>query len=140
MIRELDHDEARSVLESGGDTRLGCLVDGEPYVVPMSYVLEGDYAYLHSLPGAKIDAMRRHPRVCLQVQIRESEYRWRSVQVFGAYEEIDDLEERKHAFRLLFERFPRLTPADSVRRYGHVEEPTIAFRIRIDRIVGVGEG
>jgi nitroimidazol reductase NimA-like FMN-containing flavoprotein (pyridoxamine 5'-phosphate oxidase superfamily) len=140
MIESLSHDEALMILESGCEARLGCIADGEPYVVPVYYVLEGDYAYLHSLPGKKIDAMRELPRVCLQVQVVKSEHRWRSVQAFGTYEEIDDEGERERVFEMLFQHFPRLTPADAVRRYGHLTEPSIAFRICIDRIVGVGEG
>jgi nitroimidazol reductase NimA-like FMN-containing flavoprotein (pyridoxamine 5'-phosphate oxidase superfamily) len=140
MIEQLSPDEARTILESGGDARLGCIVDDEPYVVPVHYVLEGDSAYLHSLPGRKIEGMRELPRVCLQVQAVKGEYHWRSVQAFGFYEEIEDEAERERVITLLFDRFPRLTPADAVRRRGHLGPPPIVFRIRIDRVVGVGEG
>lgn len=140
MIEQLTRDEAIAILAAGGDARLGCIVDDEPYVVPVHYVLEGECAYLHSLPGRKIDGMRELPRVCLQVQRVKGEYHWRSVQAFGFYEEIDDAEEEERMLGLLFARFPRLTPADAVRRHGHSGSPPIVFRIRVDRVVGVGEG
>jgi nitroimidazol reductase NimA-like FMN-containing flavoprotein (pyridoxamine 5'-phosphate oxidase superfamily) len=140
MIEQLSHDEAMTILEAGGDARLGCIVDDEPYVVPVHYVLEGECAYLHSLPGRKIEGMRELPRVCLQIQEVRGEYRWRSVQAFGLYEEIEDEEERERVIDLLFAKFPRLTPADAVRRHGHGWPTPIVFRIRIDRVVGMGEG
>ena len=140
MIDQLSHDEAMGILEASGDAHLGCIVDDEPYVVPMYYVLEGEFAYLHSLPGRKVEGMRGLPRVCLQVQTVKGEYHWRSVQAFGNFEEIDDEVERMRVLGLLFERFPRLTPADAVRRHGHLGAPPIVFRIRIDRVVGIGEG
>lgn len=140
MIDQLSHEETIAILEASGDAHLGCIVDGEPYVIPVHYVLQGDAAYLHSLPGMKIDGMRVSPRVCLQVQVLKGEYHWRSVQAFGTYEEIDDEEERTRVLTLLFERFPRLTPADAVRRHGIIGPPSIVFRIRFDRVVGVGEG
>jgi len=140
MIYQLDTAQAMALLETCGDARLACIVDDEPYVVPVHYVLEGTCAYLHSLPGRKIDGMRRLPRVCLQVQEVTSEYRWRSVQAFGVYEEIAEPAEQAHAVDLLFARYPRLTPADAIRHFGTGGPAPILFRIRIDRVVGVGEG
>jgi uncharacterized protein len=140
MIEQLSREDAWAILEAGGDARLGCIVDDEPYVVPVYFVMEGESAYLHSLPGRKIEGMREIPRVCLQVQEMKSEYHWRSVQAFGFYEEIDDPAEQERVIGLLFERFPRLTPADAVRRHGRMGPPPIIFRIKIDRVVGVGEG
>jgi nitroimidazol reductase NimA-like FMN-containing flavoprotein (pyridoxamine 5'-phosphate oxidase superfamily) len=140
LIEQLSRTEAMALLEAGGDARLGCIVDDEPYVVPIYYVLDGGGAYFHSLPGRKVDGMREMRRVCLQVQEVRSEYRWRSVQAFGDFEEIDDEAEKCRVLELLFARFPRLTPADAVRPDGHVGAPAIVCRVRIDRVVGVGEG
>jgi nitroimidazol reductase NimA-like FMN-containing flavoprotein (pyridoxamine 5'-phosphate oxidase superfamily) len=140
MIYQLSREEARALLEAETYAHLGCVVDDEPYVVPIHYVFSDHFAYGHSLPGRKLDAMREWPRVCLQVERIQSEYRWQSVQAFGRFEEIAGEAERERVFEMLFARFPRLTPADAVRRIGHIDEPSIAFRIRVDRIVGVGEG
>lgn len=48
MLNEI---EARKVLQSARVARLGCIVNGEPYVVPISCHLEDDCLYSHSLPG-----------------------------------------------------------------------------------------
>jgi nitroimidazol reductase NimA-like FMN-containing flavoprotein (pyridoxamine 5'-phosphate oxidase superfamily) len=140
MIVELTTEDALAVLRRGRTASLGCLVDGWPYVVPVNYTFDGAFVYLHSLPGRKIDGIRVNPRVCLQVSEIQSEHHWRSVQVFGPCRQIADPEQAERIFSLLFTRFPRLTPADSVRRFGHLEHATMALEIGIDRVVGVGEG
>lgn len=140
MIYKLRRTEAEAVFMAGRIAHLGCIVDDEPYVVPVRYVAEDGVAYLQSLPGRKIDAMRECSQVCLQVEEIDSEYHWRSVQVFGKFEEVENADEREWVFSLIWSRFPHLTPADPVRRYGHSDGSTIAFRVRVDRIVGIGEG
>src|SRR5215470_8480684 len=88
MIRTLTNQEARRLLQSAPVARLGCIVNGEPYVVPLNCHLEGDYLYSHSLAGQKIAALRENPNACVQVDEIESELRWRSAIAFGKYEEI----------------------------------------------------
>ena len=44
MIDELSHHEAMTILEAGGNARLDCIVDGEPYVAPGHYALVGESA------------------------------------------------------------------------------------------------
>lgn len=140
MIYELGAEEARTLLARETFAHLGCVVEGFPYVVPLHYVVDGGFAYAHSGEGRKLEGMRAYPWVCLQVERVDSEYHWRSVQAFGTFEEIDDETERERVFSMLFARFPRLTPADSVRRTGHLDATPIAFRVRLERVVGVGEG
>ena len=43
--------------------RLGCIADGSPYVVPITYYFDGKDIYSHATPGKKIEAMRVNPRV-----------------------------------------------------------------------------
>jgi nitroimidazol reductase NimA-like FMN-containing flavoprotein (pyridoxamine 5'-phosphate oxidase superfamily) len=140
MIYSLSAEDARNVLDNGVTGRLGCIVDDEPYVVPVNVIVDGDFVYFRSLPGRKVDGMRESPRVCLQFDEIESEYRWRSVQVFGDAEVLEDPAELDRVFEMFFARFPHLTPADAVRRFGESGGPDLAIRIRINRITGVGEG
>ena len=139
MIHTLDPERTRELLENGRFGHLGCIVDDAPYVVPVNYAYDEGDIYLHSLPGRKIDAMRERSRVCLQVEELHGEYRWSSVQAFGDFEELQVEDDISRAEHLLFHRFPRLTPADAVRRYGRLVAETIYFRIRIDRLVGIAE-
>ena len=46
--------------------RLGCSLDDQPYVVPVSFSYEPDRLYIFSTLGKKVKWMRQNPKVCLQ--------------------------------------------------------------------------
>ena len=47
--------------------RLGLAVDGEPYVVPVSFGFNGEAVFFHTAKqGKKIDMMTANPRICVQ--------------------------------------------------------------------------
>ena len=49
--------------------RLGLAVDGEPYVVPVSFGFDGEAVFFHTAKGGKkIDMMTANPRVCVQFE------------------------------------------------------------------------
>jgi len=49
--------------------RLGLAVDGEPYVVPVSFGFNGESVFFHTAKhGKKIDMMAANPRVCVQFE------------------------------------------------------------------------
>lgn len=54
MINKLNDDEARELLIEGRIGRLGCIDNGEPYVVPVNYICDGQTILVHSLPGRKL--------------------------------------------------------------------------------------
>jgi nitroimidazol reductase NimA-like FMN-containing flavoprotein (pyridoxamine 5'-phosphate oxidase superfamily) len=139
VIRPLTQDETRSLLVEGGVGRLGCIDNGTPYVVPVSYIFHDDNIYSHSLVGRKIRALRRSPRACLQVDQIKDEYHWRSALAFGLYEELTNEQERRWAARRLLARFPHLTPVESVPVHDG-QSSVIVFRVRIEEMSGVGEG
>ena len=139
-MRLLSEDRARALLSERRVGRLGCVDNGEPYVVPINYVFDDGTIYSHSLPGRKIDALRAHPRACLQVDEIEDDFNWRSVLAYGDFEEIRLPDDRRAVLRKLLERFPLLTPVESVMAQDASALDSIAFRIRIDHITGVAEG
>src|SRR4051794_21655377 len=65
LINSLSQNETRALLSDMRTGRLGCVVDGGPYVVPVNYVFHEDSIYVHSLLGRKINALRANPRACL---------------------------------------------------------------------------
>lgn len=138
MITPLSEVEARALLTAGRLGRLGCVYEGGPYVVPINYVVDGEYIYSHSLPGRKLEALRANPRACLQVDEVIHEYLWRSAIAFGTYEEITDPTERDRAVRVLHQRFPGLTPVESVPVHDG-QSSVVIFRIHVREITGVGE-
>ena len=136
-IGKLSDQEAAAVLQGQTTGRLGCIAEGEPYVVPVHYFFDGENVYLHSLPGRKIDALRINGRACLQTDMIHDSYQWRSAIAYGNYEEITDAHLRELTLAELFRRLPHLTPVESKMSSGNNE--VIVFRLRVDRITGVGE-
>jgi nitroimidazol reductase NimA-like FMN-containing flavoprotein (pyridoxamine 5'-phosphate oxidase superfamily) len=140
MITMLNVQEARVVLQSARVGRLGCIVNGEPYIVPINYSFEDDYLYSHSLPGTKIYALRENPRACVQVDEIQSDLHWRSAIAFGKFEEITNPQERSQTLNKLLSRFPMLTPVESTIAADGFASEVIVYRIKIDRVTGVSEG
>lgn len=140
MLSALNEVQARSLLETSNVGRLGCIVERDPYVVPISYIVEGNNIYSHSLPGTKISALRENPRACLQVDNIENALRWTSVLAFGNFEELTDSEERHRVINKILYRFPLLTPVESTIAVDAGTADVVVFRIKIDRLTGVAEG
>lgn len=139
MTRVLSDAEAHEVIKAGKVGRLGCIDNDEPYVVPINYLVDGKTIYSHSLPGKKINAMRAHPRACLQVDHVDDDFHWRSAIAFGNFEEVDRPTERRDVLARLLSRFPRLTPVESLIVQDAGAPDPVVFRIIVDRITGVEE-
>lgn len=139
MTRIMNDAETHALLSAARIGRLGCIFEGEPYVLPLNYLFDDGSIYSHSLPGRKINALRIHPRACLQVDEMTDDLHWRSVIAFGNFEEIDDHLERAHILRKLLKRFPLLTPVESRVVQDAAPPELVVFRIRVDRITGVAE-
>lgn len=137
MVKQLSLSEAEDVLSQGHVGHLGCVTEGGPYVIPVSYVYHENNIYVHSTIGKKIHALRQNPQTCIQVQEVKSGYNWRSAIAFGKYEEITDAEERLWFMRRILTRFPYLTPVEDMTMSGSKE--IIIFRIRVEEITGVSE-
>ncbi len=140
MITKLSQAESYALLRDARLARLGCIADGEPYVVPVNYVFDGECALLHSLPGRKLTALRQSPRVCLLVDQIRDQFHWRSVLAFGTYEEITNGAERARVMNHLLSLFPELTPVETLIAEDAAAPAPIIFRIRVDRVTGVAEG
>ena len=139
MTRILNEGEAWEVLRRGKVGNLACIDQGEPYVVPINYLVDESCVYSHSLPGRKVSAMRLHPRACLQVSQVQDDFHWQSAIAFGSFEEIASETERGLILRKLLEQFPRLTPVESQLVRDGEPAPVIAFCLRVDRVSGVAE-
>ena len=119
---------------------LGCVLEtGEPYVVPVNYLLEDDGIYIHTLPGQKLDALRANGKVCLQVEKIEDSFRWQSVIVFGEFEEIKRTNRTTEILKNFSARFEQLTPVESMVEEKSNRGKLIVFRIAIKRITGITE-
>lgn len=139
MMKMLQESEVRAMFQSARVARLGCIVNGEPYVVPINVQLEDDCLYSHSLPGLKISGLREDPRACVQVDEIESDLHWRSAIAFGKFEEITKPNKRTDILSSLLRKFPLLTPVESAIALDGSSQEVIVFRIKIERLTGVSE-
>lgn len=107
IIRELSRHECNSVVQAGHLARLACCREDRPYVVPITYAFAGNCIYGFSMPGQKIDWMRKNPNVCLQID-EFSDHEWKSVVIYGRYQELAPTgqwhREYVHAWSLLEKR------------------------------------
>jgi nitroimidazol reductase NimA-like FMN-containing flavoprotein (pyridoxamine 5'-phosphate oxidase superfamily) len=88
---EISRDETLELLNSAPVAHLGMVENGEPYVVPMSFVLVGDRILFRTMAGRKLDAIKSNPAVCLEVtDLDEKSGSWVSVIVKGRAEEVFD--------------------------------------------------
>jgi nitroimidazol reductase NimA-like FMN-containing flavoprotein (pyridoxamine 5'-phosphate oxidase superfamily) len=139
VTRILSDAEAFEVIKAGKVGRLGCIDNDEPYVVPINYLVDDGSIYSHSLPGKKIDAMRAHPRTCLQVDHIDDDFHWRSAIAFGKFQEIDRQKDRREILSKLLARFPQLTPVESRIVQDAAAPDSVVFCIVVERVTGVEE-
>lgn len=140
MLGKLDEKQIDRVLSSGTIGRVGVHADGRTYVVPTTYVFDGDSIYCHAAMGLKIRMMRASPEVCFQVDEIDDMASWRSVIAWGRYEELKgDL--AIAAMNLLVSRLSPLTASETAGpagraagRAGNGEE--ISYRINLAERTG----
>jgi nitroimidazol reductase NimA-like FMN-containing flavoprotein (pyridoxamine 5'-phosphate oxidase superfamily) len=104
MFGNLDEEAIEAVLHHQFIGRIGCHVNDLTYVVPVSYVYDGDYVYGHAEEGMKINMMRLNPKVCFEVDMMENMAQWQSVITWGSFEEVTDKNEREEALKKLLNR------------------------------------
>lgn len=140
MIKFLEEKTAWKLLSEQKFGHLGCLLPtGEPYVVPVNYLVQDEKIYIHSLPGQKIDALRENRKTCLQVEKIDDLFHWQSVIVFGEFQEVKRKNEIIKVMQEFVKKFDRLTPVEAMIEDEWNAGGIIVFRINIKRITGMKE-
>ena len=116
-----DPEQIAAIMAAAKVCRLA-MVDNNnmPYLVPLSFGVEGDCLYFHSAPeGRKIDILRDNPHVCFEMDqgstIVEAaaackwSARYRSVIGFGKAEFLREPEEKKEAFQIIMGHYSKRT-------------------------------
>lgn len=140
MMGQLTSGEIESLLRDCVLGRIGC-TDGQLiYVVPISYVYDGQYIYCHTHEGLKINILRKNPSVCFEVEILENMANWQTVIVHGVFEELTDAALRLDGLQKLYDRRLPVFTSQTTRltgewpfgreSVGRIEG--ITFRIRLD--------
>lgn len=100
MLIDLNFDECEEILLAGHYGHLGCIADGMPHVLPVTYVYKYGYLFSHTYEGEKIEIMRKNPNICIQVERVRAADDWESVICWGTFKEVTD-HERLHEINLL---------------------------------------
>ncbi len=143
MLGELTRDEIEGVLARGTVGRIGCHANGRTYVVPVTYVYDGDDIYGHTAEGMKVRMMRENPHICFEVDEEHDLANWKSVIAWGTYEELEG-EEAIHAMQLLVTRLASKIPVAAgaaplpIAGHGTVltGKPAIIYRINLREKTG----
>lgn len=109
-----DQDEIRAILAREHVVRLAFAVDGEPYIVPLSYGYDADRhaICLHTaVAGRKIQCIEKSPRVCFEIEgphetLRDDtacgwSLRYESLVGYGVLREVTDPDDKVQALSCL---------------------------------------
>jgi nitroimidazol reductase NimA-like FMN-containing flavoprotein (pyridoxamine 5'-phosphate oxidase superfamily) len=141
VVTDMQRPECIELLTRNRLARLGCVHNGLPYVVPLSYAADERWVYAVSTVGQKIDWLRENPVACIEVDEIGGADHWMSVVITGHFEELPDTPElheaRTHAYDLLKRDASWWEPA-----YEHVGKPEphtldpVYFRVSMDVVTG----
>jgi hypothetical protein len=123
MLGNLSPDQIDLVLRSQVVGRIGCCVNGEVYVVPVTYVFHKGCIYAHSQEGKKIEMMRKNPNVCFEIDVMENMANWRSVIIWGDYQELKSEKDRNTAMKIITDRLLPMVTSETVRSSHGFEHP-----------------
>jgi len=96
--------------------RIGLIVDGAPYIIPMNFGFCDPYLYFHTSPkSAKLDQLRNSPTVCVELDIEHElqtaalpcgwTMRYESVIGRGTAEIVREAAEKRNAFDAIMAQY-----------------------------------
>jgi nitroimidazol reductase NimA-like FMN-containing flavoprotein (pyridoxamine 5'-phosphate oxidase superfamily) len=148
MMGELSEQEIINVLSSQVIGRLACSDGVHPYIVPVTYMFDGDFIYGQTSEGSKLNILRKNKHVCFEVDILMDMRNWQSVIVKGSFEELEN-EAAEIAKELLFKRIFPLQTSSTIHKFEHEvhDDPVeveksknkfryVMYRIKPEKITG----
>ncbi|MGV3618516.1 MAG: pyridoxamine 5'-phosphate oxidase family protein [Fimbriimonas sp.] len=124
MLGELTANEIEEVLHGTAFGRLGCCLDGLPYIFPLGYGYDGRRILVQTVAGQKIDIMRANPEVCFEVEDVLGPTNWRTVIVRGIFTELAGADAAT-AVGLIVDKLLPIVQEGPGARYGRAVTPTI---------------
>jgi hypothetical protein len=104
MFGTLTSAQIEQVLKNQLVGHLACHAHNRTYIVPISYAYDGQFIYVHTYEGLKIQMMRENPEVCFQVDERADMGNWKSVIAWGHFEELPNGKGRARGIEVLTSR------------------------------------
>ena len=135
MIGVLTTDQINNVVSSQSVCRIACTDGKSPYISPVVYAFDGQHLIFQSRPGKKINYLRKNPAVCIEIDIINNLNNWKSVLVYGTFEELKN-KEADEARKFLFNKTHTLMTVSAVHPFEHSNTlPTLEDSNRIKKIM-----
>lgn len=142
LIRDMTRETSISLLKCVHVGRIACARESQPYITPFIFAYHEDSIYSFATVGRKVEWMRANPLVCVQADIIVSHEQWKSVVVFGRYQELSEMPEFYEtqilAHHLLSKAANWWEPGFAKTLKDGVERAlaTVYFRVSVDEISG----
>lgn len=114
MLGKLTDKQIDLFLHSQMIGRIGYSTDEKVFITPVTYVYHEGAIYAHSKDGHKVEAMRKNPKVCFQVDAIETMRNWRNVIIWGEYEELTKDHDQMSILEILEDRFAPFILSETV--------------------------
>ncbi|MEP6676135.1 MAG: pyridoxamine 5'-phosphate oxidase family protein [Ferruginibacter sp.] len=144
MLGTLSDTQIYNVLSSQSLGRLACTDGLQPYIIPITYVYDGQYIYAQSKKGLKLKLLRKNSNVCFEVDMMTDMNNWKCVLVYGKFEEPDE-KKAGEARQKLYDGVFSLMTGSAVHAHEHAVTDQIddsnrikeiVYRIKIEKITG----
>lgn len=133
--------EAWALLDRARVAHVAMCGDDGPYVVPMSFVIDGTALAFRTGGGVKVDILRTHPQICLVADAVDEDGRWVSAMIRGRARFVDDEEMKGRIVAALFTKYRReMGDPLSFSRPGVLPQEEIVIAIDVDEITGRRSG
>jgi nitroimidazol reductase NimA-like FMN-containing flavoprotein (pyridoxamine 5'-phosphate oxidase superfamily) len=141
-MESVTREEALTILAGQPVAHLGIMIDGAPYVTPMSYVVDGERILFRTMPGKKLDGIRANPAVCVETaEFDPDTGAWASVIVRGTARLVDDPDTRRDVVARLYEKYEKVmgSPLSGGNGLIPLGNPYVV-EVPIDEITGMSSG
>ena len=141
-MESITAEQAKRFLDESLVAHIGVISAGEPYVTPMSFVVDGDRILFRTKPGKRYEAMLENPAISIEASTFDEETGdWTSVIVVGRAAEAGDDATISLAVQLLFDKYGTVLGSPLSR--GGIQ-PMASFahvvQVPIDEITGMTSG
>ncbi len=141
-MESITAEQARRFLDESLVAHIGVISEGEPYVTPMSFVVDEDRILFRTKPGKRYEAMLENPVVSIEASTFDDETGdWTSVIVRGRAAEVDDDATITLTVQLLLRKYGTVL-GSPLSRGGF--QPMASFphvvQVPIDEITGMTSG
>lgn len=134
--------EARQFLNEAMVAHVGVVSNGDPYVSPVSFVLDDDRILFRTKPGKRFEAIEANPNVSIEASLFDEETGdWISVIVQGHAAERTDPATTDRTVELLFDKYDKAL-GSPLNRDGFQAMATFphVVEVSIDEITGMVSG